>query len=856
MKKIGIFLDEIKDKSIDDKQKFSKLGFNTGNMLFWHSLKIQLNLDIKSRWYIDHIDQLDLSEYKAFVTTDLIWIRQMQDFSYLNKTLDIIGDLPLIPISIGLQSNTYDPDFKLHPETVKVIKRIEERCIMGVRGKYTAKILTKYGINNFKIIGCPSMYMNAPGIISVANNKTPMKVSMNFETFYDAMDKRRVDLLKYGMKQGFSFIEQAQSDLNESHITDKNALSDIKKWINEKGKLFFDLDEWRNYLKQFDFSIGARFHGNVLALWEGVPSLFITCDSRTQELCEHFSLPHINIREFDSSKPIEYYYGLADYSEFHRNYENRVQEWKEFLEVNEIEEKNMVLYHCFTAYQFLELLIHKQQFHKNEYAVLLVPGDFRKLNPSLDKFINNEFFSKLIMIHPNEGFNNTDDEIEKRIKEYYDSIFKMYGLNYLDFKNIYVAGAYRNFGIYASIMRIPFSIFEDASGTLSSDSQYLYDSNNSPSMAYLIDKYGLYYGNGELIKKVYCDLRNQNKPINEKTKVKIHDFIISSEFKKLDENLQNKILSIYNCPKSMESDITLIFTQWFIFNNSICEDKRIILHYQYLCDIFADRDNIMIKIHPADPLDYNGHFSDCILSTSKFPSELIKCCGFNVRKVISINSTANNAFEEAENIKIKQNPFSPLEIYNKLLVIGKILQIFSEHNVYCYGIDEKFIEKFYRFGFNLNKCVSWKMPIDQPQKSILIIDYLNWGKGTNYRELPSIINSMPYDSLYIFLNRRDVNFESLKLNELFDFAVPIILNLDKTKVNPIYNTLNEEIIWIFTRNLEYQDKLRNFSFERILKQVGIKIVVNQLSSNLEKSIKIEERINTITRALINMEENK
>ena len=127
MKKIGIFLDEIKDKSIDEKQKFSKLGFNTGNMLFWHSLKTQLNLDVKSRWYIDHIDQLDLTEYKAFITTDLIWIRQMQDFSYLNKTLDVTGDLPLIPISIGLQCDSYDYSFKLHPDTVKVIKRIEQR---------------------------------------------------------------------------------------------------------------------------------------------------------------------------------------------------------------------------------------------------------------------------------------------------------------------------------------------------------------------------------------------------------------------------------------------------------------------------------------------------------------------------------------------------------------------------------------------------------------------------------------------------------------------------------------------------------------------------------------------------------
>ena len=119
--------------------------------------------------------------------------------------------------------------------------------------------------------------------------------------------------------------------------------------------------------------------------------------------------------------------------------------------------------------------------------------------------------------------------------------------------------------------------------------------------------------------------------------------------------------------------------------------------------------------------------------------------------------------------------------------------------------------------------------------SILIIDYLNWGKGTSQEELPSIINNMPYDSIYIFLNRASAPFNSLRLNELFDYAVPVVINSEKIKNNVIYKKKCNEIIWAFTRNDEFREKIRNYQFEAILKQVGIKLRVNILSSEEEKS---------------------
>lgn len=340
MKKIGIFLDEIKDKTIDEPQKFAKLGFNTGNLLFWQALKEQLNLSVLSRWYIDNGDELDLSQYKAFVTTDLIWIRQNQDFSYLNKVIDLLGDIPLVPISIGLQCNDYKTDFEIHLETVNVIKRISEKCVMGVRGYYTAEILNKHGIDNFKVIGCPSVY-NIKSPVRHSGNfhgKTD-NVSVNFETFYRKLDKPRFDFLTYCKESNFAFVEQTESEINEEIIGNNTIFRDMKEYLSKRKRIFFDADEWSRYFDGIDFSMGMRFHGNVMALWKGVPALFMVGDSRTRELCEFFGLPHIGIEEFDGGLGIEKYYEMANYGEFNGKLEERGENWMEFLKINQIDKE-------------------------------------------------------------------------------------------------------------------------------------------------------------------------------------------------------------------------------------------------------------------------------------------------------------------------------------------------------------------------------------------------------------------------------------------------------------------------------------------------------------------------------------
>jgi len=335
MKKAAIFIDTIREKGLPEEKKFEILGDNTGNMLFWHALIQLLDLDVVPRNTIEE-DKERLDSYSSFITTDLIWIGQDVDFSYMRSFLDAIGDKPLIPISVGLQHSHFDPDFKLHTNTAAILKELSERCVLGVRGYYTAEILNKYRITNIDVIGCPSLYYNSSVLKKIKNSpKSIEKVCLNFETFFHNLTDPKLDFLLFGAQNNYSFVEQTKYRLTLEQCNNKIEIYNyLKLWLDKETRIFFDIDEWREFARKFDFSIGYRFHGNVISLWEGIPALFITCDSRTKELCETFALPTLDFNDFDINHSIEHYYNLADYSEFAKKYAERLKKFIDFSHKN------------------------------------------------------------------------------------------------------------------------------------------------------------------------------------------------------------------------------------------------------------------------------------------------------------------------------------------------------------------------------------------------------------------------------------------------------------------------------------------------------------------------------------------
>lgn len=130
-------------------------------------------------------------------------------------------------------------------------------------------------------------------------------------------------------------MEQTRKGLSIEHIREEYVYDIIKPWMEDK-KIFFDIDEWMQYIRQYNFSIGGRFHGNVVSILNNIPALFCVVDARTEEMVKWFKLPYIYMKDFDENKSVDYYYDLANYDEFNRQYMVRYSEFLDFLNVNNI----------------------------------------------------------------------------------------------------------------------------------------------------------------------------------------------------------------------------------------------------------------------------------------------------------------------------------------------------------------------------------------------------------------------------------------------------------------------------------------------------------------------------------------
>lgn len=334
--KACIFCGKVSNKNSDLKTNIYKLGANTGNMCFWHSLGSTLEADMKTVGECVG-ESFRASNYSSFVTTELIWIRENIDFPTVEQQLKIVGDAPLVPISVGLQCWKKKKNFSLHPNTVKILSRIQERCVLGVRGEYTADVLNSYGIKNLKVIGCPSMYYSFDYNFKIRKSDAEIrKVSMNMRAMYSELKPEEVAFLEYGADRNYTFVEQTEQAFLPSICKDPVKFEKIAKWFNLNKRFFLDINDWISCISEMDFSLGCRFHGNIVSLWNRIPALFIVIDSRTMELCEHFSLPMISLTDFDPKKDIRYYYDLADYTEFNKIYPKRLDEYIDFLKSNHL----------------------------------------------------------------------------------------------------------------------------------------------------------------------------------------------------------------------------------------------------------------------------------------------------------------------------------------------------------------------------------------------------------------------------------------------------------------------------------------------------------------------------------------
>ena len=342
--------------SLEDKLR--SIDHNTGNLLFTHALKEQLNYQEEVYLRGKKIRKTRWKNASAVIPATN-YIREENDtVARICGPLLKKKNLPVTLIGLGAQNSSKCNTPKelvraLNRNNIRFLKTIAERAVsLGVRGEFTAACLEELGIYNVRIIGCPSLYFAMDGKFQLRCKPTDEKVVFCVSGG-NRMESKIVEL---GMQQNASWVMQMGLEFNEwipkpIKIPVSPALgafpeiniepSKLQEYQQTNASMFFTMQEWDDYLQrnQFTFSFGSRFHGNVAALRNGIPALFIVHDSRTKELVETMHLPHIGYNELNQVRSIQDLVQACDYEDFQKNYHRLTKNYVDFLEENGLSHK-------------------------------------------------------------------------------------------------------------------------------------------------------------------------------------------------------------------------------------------------------------------------------------------------------------------------------------------------------------------------------------------------------------------------------------------------------------------------------------------------------------------------------------
>ena len=172
------------------------------------------------------------------------------------------------------------------------------------------------------------------------------------------------------------------------------------------------------------------------------------------------------------------------------------------------------------------------------------------------------------------------------------------------------------------------------------------------------------YGRNEFVKNIY--LRGSApipKDIMEKVKI-INLEILWNNIKQKNKEI---IVSIFGLnlesQKSLKEKEIILLTQPFSEIGTLTEREKIELYRKIIKKY--NKEKLIIKGHPQEKTDYRKEFSDIMILENKFPSELLSLLGLNLKKVVTINSTAVAIFLNKVEIDFYSSRVHP-KIFNSI----------------------------------------------------------------------------------------------------------------------------------------------------------------------------------------------
>lgn len=297
---------------------FDLTGGNTGNMAF--QFAVLQHIASESRVMHPGASPAQLREAGDIIVIPLAnQLGNHTDLGAMADKLEAAG-LPVIGIGLGAQAPDQKQDVTLSQGTERWVRTMAALSPtkgpnLGVRGEYTQRQLERLGLGDKAVVtGCPSNFI-APDLgfldrieekfarpiqrVAVAAGIPHVTELADIEADLAAMVtassgtyivQHGIDMIRLGRGE-FRAMSPGAMELHRTYIAPHLPTSAFELWCRRFARAFTDVRQWMDELRQYDFAVGTRFHGAMLAIQAGTPAGCIAHDSRVHEMCQTMGIP-------------------------------------------------------------------------------------------------------------------------------------------------------------------------------------------------------------------------------------------------------------------------------------------------------------------------------------------------------------------------------------------------------------------------------------------------------------------------------------------------------------------------------------------------------------------------------------
>ncbi|WP_426957406.1 polysaccharide pyruvyl transferase family protein [Muricoccus radiodurans] len=303
------------------------------------------------------------AEYDFVFLRGSNFIHESTNFRRATEVLDRLK-IPVIAAGVGAQAVTRRK-IVLPPEPLRVWNAIADRCAtIGVRGAYSAEVLWDNGIRNVEVVGCPSIFRArdpemrlrrvAPDAVKKVAFSLRRETGHNYSrNVADYLSVQKATMLRLDRETDLTVTvhgeleERAFALRQEDRIEAATEELRRRRWFTPedeeqmlriyRDRLFFYKtgQEYDDFVRQQDMTIGYRVHGVLPALANGTPSILVDYDERSAELANTHRIPLVTEEDL-RDRPWRELYAEARFDAFEEEFRWGYARMKAHLDRNGI----------------------------------------------------------------------------------------------------------------------------------------------------------------------------------------------------------------------------------------------------------------------------------------------------------------------------------------------------------------------------------------------------------------------------------------------------------------------------------------------------------------------------------------